>query len=316
MRVLPVFRPIRTLSSEASPPPASSRSRFWMASAASTARRAWSSWAAGTPTKAMKPSPRNLLTVPPKRSTSVTESSKKRLRSRCMSSEPQRSVRAVEPTMSQKRTVTGLCSPSRSGAGSAGRGSWGPGPPGATSSPVPQAPQKRASGLIIPPQAGQAAEIAAPQSLQKSPLPGFSPPHRSQRTTPRSQGGPDRDAPAKHRITPAQRPACGGSARRVGGVDRVVLQRDGAGRLRDAVGAAFDLRLDLAPGELDRGARRIPCHELGRPDAERLVHGDERAHHAAVLGEGRLVIAARGRELAGQHVGPDEGEARALAGQG
>jgi hypothetical protein len=104
------------------------------------------------------------------------------------------------------------------------------------------------------------------------------------------------------------------SRRRLGGERRVVLQRDGVRCIRDAVGGAIDHRLDLAAGEFDQSTRRIPGHELRRLDPERLVNGDERAHFAVVLAERRVVIAAGGCELAGQHVRPDEGETRALTG--
>src|SRR5262245_16500596 len=129
------------------------------------------------------------------------------------------------------------------------------------------------------------------------------------------------DNPARSRVPPREAARAGDrvtcpetSPRRLGGERRVVLQRDGVGRILDAVRGAIDHRLDLATGELDAGARRILGHELRRLDPERLVHGNERAHHPVVLGERRFVIAARGYELAGQHVRPDEGEARALAG--
>src|SRR6185503_11719852 len=112
----PVFSPMRTARSAPPPSPAydpRSRSLRRMLTAASTARRASSSWASGAPNSAMKPSPRNWLMVPSSLWTSASASSKNPLSRACMRSGPTRSASGVEFAMSQKSTVTCLRSPSR-----------------------------------------------------------------------------------------------------------------------------------------------------------------------------------------------------------
>ena len=75
--------------------------------AARTARRASSSWTCGTPNTASAASPTNFSMMPPCRSTIVRMAPRWRASRARTDSGSRRSVRAVDPTRSQNRTVTG-----------------------------------------------------------------------------------------------------------------------------------------------------------------------------------------------------------------
>jgi hypothetical protein len=109
----PVLMPMRigTLTSGSVGPSLLPATARLIATAARRARRTWSSCAIGAPNSAMKPSPVNCGTVPPKRRTSAIPVSRNRRSSSCSGSAPIRSARPVELTMSQNRTVTCLNSP-------------------------------------------------------------------------------------------------------------------------------------------------------------------------------------------------------------
>ena len=85
----------------------------WIASAALSARGAWSSWAIGAPKSAITPSPRNWLIVPSQRWTAARITSKTRSMMPWTSSGSRRSDIAVKPDTSENITVTVFRSPSR-----------------------------------------------------------------------------------------------------------------------------------------------------------------------------------------------------------
>ena len=95
----PVLTPIRMPS-----PSGTAASRI--STAACTARKASSSWAAGTPKTAITASPTNFSTVPPARSTGVRMASNQRVITARRASGSSRSPSSVEPATSQKSTVT------------------------------------------------------------------------------------------------------------------------------------------------------------------------------------------------------------------
>src|SRR4051812_39234822 len=115
----------------------------------------------------MIPSPVNLSTVPPKRSTPSERTRKNRSMTRAQSSGSSPSARSMEPATSAKRTVTCLRSPSGGGdAGGGGVGAAG-GDEGVASSGWPQPPQKRSPTRAGRPQAVQFTGSGAPQAVQK-----------------------------------------------------------------------------------------------------------------------------------------------------
>jgi len=121
-----------------------------ISAAARTARRASSSWTAGTPKTAITASPMNFSTVPPWRSRISFADANVRPRMRRIDSGSSRSPMAVEPVTSLKRIVTVL------------RTSRACPAPGAAPSAAPQLPQKRKPSGFVPP---QDAHVAMPGSL-------------------------------------------------------------------------------------------------------------------------------------------------------
>ncbi len=114
-------------------------------SAAASARRASSSRTTGTPNTAITASPMNFSGVPPRAVISALIASKYRSVTARRVSGSSTPDRAVEPTRSQKSTVTGLRSSAGGGAAGAGTGAAVAAVPAAAHG-VPQDEQNRAVG--------------------------------------------------------------------------------------------------------------------------------------------------------------------------